>query len=166
MTVGDPDGPTAAPPGGSNEVAVPFDTGGQAFAAQAGGSTLVVAVLDGESEDFVEGFFELPLPAAAGEIVLTISYPADLGPGSFALAFATRTDGVLSAYRFLAQVPTGATQTPTATPTATPTPTPTPTPFCGNGILESPEECDPPQATSPQCGSLTCNSDCTCQTLT
>ena len=41
--------------------------------------------------------------------------------------------------------PNPPTSTPTATPTATPTPTSTlPPPYCGNGIVDPGEQCDPP----------------------
>jgi cysteine-rich repeat protein len=56
------------------------------------------------------------------------------------------------------------THTPTLTPTWTPTPTnthtptwtPTPTPFCGNGLVEGPEECDDGNNLDGDCCSATC----------
>ena len=57
-------------------------------------------------------------------------------------------------------------------PTGTLTPTPATTPFCGNGILESGEQCDLNDFGGQTCsslgcgsGSLACNSDCTLNTL-
>ncbi len=63
------------------------------------------------------------------------------------------------------QTPTATpTHTPTHTPTATPTPTNThtptytftPTPYCGNGIVEGPEECDDGNNLDGDCCSATC----------
>ena len=48
------------------------------------------------------------------------------------------------------------TATATATPTDTPTATPTKTPFCGNGIVEFPEQCDDGNTMNGDCCSATC----------
>lgn len=48
------------------------------------------------------------------------------------------------------------TQTATRTPTSTPTRTPTRTPFCGNGLPETPEECDDGNNQNGDCCSATC----------
>src|SRR5262249_27610148 len=55
-----------------------------------------------------------------------------------------------------------ATMTPTVTNTPLPssTPTSTSTPFCGNGIVESGETCDPPGSVQPPDGNV-CRADCT-----
>lgn len=51
--------------------------------------------------------------------------------------------------------------TPTSTPTSTPTDTPTP--FCGNGVVDPGETCDPPGSTSamPPGNTNPCRPDCT-----
>lgn len=58
--------------------------------------------------------------------------------------------------------PSGSTPTPNdATVTPTPTATATPgLPGCGNGTVEPPETCDPPDSVAGPCGQL-CRSDCT-----
>ncbi len=63
--------------------------------------------------------------------------------------------------------PNPPTPTPTSTPTATPTATPTlPPPYCGNGIRDPGEQCDPPltEEGAAQCSGFdnVCEAGCTC----
>jgi len=60
-----------------------------------------------------------------------------------------------------------AVSTPTVTPTSTPTATPTlPSPYCGNGIVEPGEDCDPPLTAegAAHCGGFdnVCYGECIC----
>jgi cysteine-rich repeat protein len=87
---------------------------------------------------------------AAGSVVTSVS-ASDSNPGP---PLPTNTPTATVTYTRTAT----ATATNTRTPTATPTPsaTPTRTPFCGNGIVEGPEQCDDGNNTNGDCCSSTC----------
>jgi hypothetical protein len=133
-TIASVEGGGQAEPGGTNAVTVNF-AGGAAAAAAASDPGLVVAVRKADAT-LAEGFFDLAVPAIAGSITVVLSFPDTLGPGPFAVVFATRAQGVLGAFVELPQV-TSAQPTPNAK-----TPTPRRTPFCGNNIIELGETCD------------------------
>jgi hypothetical protein len=91
-------------PGGSNTMTVEFDAGAASASAAAGEPTLIVAVQD-DQDQFVSGFFELPLAAVSGIETLRLFYADDLGEADFFLAFATRNGDVVSNYRRFRQRP-------------------------------------------------------------
>jgi hypothetical protein len=153
-TIGNVDGPGDAPAGETNAVTVSIDTGAAAAAANDPG--LIVAVT-GQDGEFVEGFFDLPLPTGSGDTQVNVTFPEGLGNEPFSLQFATRVGGVLGDYAELEQDPEPKF---TTTPRATTTPTPRPTPFCGNNVIEGNEECDG-TANTP-CGGLPCGTNCRC----
>lgn len=164
-TVSNVSGSSDAPPGGDTTLTVSFDTQGQGSAAEiaaaSSGATLIIAVLTSAGAPR-DGFFELPLPDAAGQIGVVVHWGDELGTAPFSLAFATQVSGSVSQYRTFVEHPVVQ-----ATPrrTVTPRPTVTPTgPVCGNGVVEPPgETCDPPcvATVGSGCSVNSCRADCT-----
>jgi hypothetical protein len=156
-------GNAAAKGGEETPVTVSFDTQAQVDSVESAAasvtSTLIIAVV-APNGSLRMGFFELPLPGDAGQIVVVLKWPATLGTVPFSVAFATERAGVVSQYRTFLVHPTS-TATPTSQRTSTPKPTATPTgPVCGNNVVEPPETCDPPCVGS-ACSGSSCRSDCT-----
>jgi hypothetical protein len=145
-TISDVDGPTQVQAGGTNTVTVTFDAEGAGATQAANDPGLIIAFQRSDSS-FADGFFDLPLDTAAGQVTVVVSYDGALGSEAFNLAFATRVRGVLSDYATLVQVPVtnpvatptvARTPTPTATPTRTPTATPTPAPDACDDVTTVP----------------------------
>jgi cysteine-rich repeat protein len=102
-------------------------------------------------------------PGCAPGSVVSAAARLDSNPG---LPLPTNTPTVTATFTHTPTLTPTFTSTPTVTqtftntytPTATPTPsaTPTHTPFCGNGIPETPEQCDDGNNVNGDCCSATC----------
>ena len=110
-TIGAIEGSTTVVPGSSNTIKVPYDATAQtAQMAQALGVDpqqldlkMIIAIND--TDQFLQGFFEIPLDTLVGEISLTTFFPQGLGGGTFLFCPATLLGGVLSNYGALEQTP-------------------------------------------------------------
>jgi len=110
-TIGNIEGSTTVVPGSANTIKVPYDASAQAAQlAQSLGADpqtldlkMIIAIND--SEQFLQGFFEIPLDTLIGEITLTTFFPQGLGEGTFLFCPATLFGGVLSNYGVLEQTP-------------------------------------------------------------
>ncbi len=110
-TIGAIEGSTTIVPGSANTIKVPYDASAQsAQAAQALGVDpqeldlkMIIAIND--DEQFLQGFFEIPLETLIGEISLTTFFPQGLGDGTFLFCPATQLGGILSNYGVLEQTP-------------------------------------------------------------
>ena len=115
-------GNTTADAGGTNSITV-FYTRAAEPAAAALDPTLVIATRTTGSP--LTGYFELPLPGGTAEVTLNLRFPPGFAVEKFDLLFATRQNGIVSAFSALSQrTRTAGTPTRTATPLPTTTPTP------------------------------------------
>ncbi len=91
-------------PGGTTMVTVDYDTENPSAAAATDGNDLrlVIAIADPQV-NLVDGFYEIPITAPAGQLTLDVSYAQDLALPSFIFCPATQTQGVLSNYGMLPQ---------------------------------------------------------------
>ncbi len=143
--VGGVSGDTSVTPGGTADVTVSLNGGASAVTSNfvSGGSYLIVAIADETctADNFVSGFYEIPLLTTSGQVSLSLTFSENLTGGNFVLCITTISNGVIGTYFGFQQMSSS--------------------PSCGNGTVDGGEACDPPAGQSQCVTGQLCSNDCT-----